>query len=143
MLVARFAAISNKVHDRAFDAILFRVDRAKRGVLDQGQQHCLIIIILRSPSAVGPDFERADDLFRFGIDEDLSAEPEAMWWKHDRPVAGDFGQQQAAQPPVKVTAMHRTPPASPIIIIGCWCGSSTQIIEELLERFDGRTGLLP
>ena len=92
MIVARFAATSNKVHNRAFGAIFFRIDSAKSGVLDQGQQHRLIIMFLRAPSAIGPHFERADDLLRFGIDKDLRAEPEAMWRKHDRPVAGDFGQ---------------------------------------------------
>lgn len=91
MVVARFAATSNKVHNRAFGAIFFRIDRAKSGVLDQGQQHRLIIMFLRAPSAIGPHFERADDLLRFGIDKDLRAEPEAMWRKNDRPVAGDFG----------------------------------------------------
>lgn len=91
MVVTRFAAISDKVHDRAFSTIFVRVYRAERGVLDQSQQHRLIIIFLRAPSAVGPYFERADYLLRFGIDEDLGAEPEAVWRKHDRPVAGDFG----------------------------------------------------
>lgn len=139
MVVARFAAISDEVHDLGFNAISVRIDHAQRRVFDQSQQHRLIIIFLRTPPAVGPDFERADDLLRFGIDEDLSAEPETMWWKHDRPVAGDFGQEQAAQPPVKVAAMDRTPLALPVVIIGSRCGSSTQIVKKLLECFDGRT----